>query len=85
MAATGESCILAFTTLWVNSAKDKLVIVFLIFQRILDLTFHANCPLNTICMKCRILFSRNKKKKKKKKKKYFKMSSAEQFTKNAKR
>ena len=36
--------------------------IFLIFPRKQDLTFHANCLLETICMKCQILFSRKNKK-----------------------
>ena len=31
-----------FTALWANSADDKLI-MFLIFPRKQDLTFHANC------------------------------------------
>ena len=32
--------------------------IFFILPRIYDLTFHANClPMETICMKCQILFS----------------------------
>ena len=35
-----------------------------IFSRKQDLTFHANClnPMETICMKCQILFSEKNKK-----------------------
>ena len=36
---------LTFTTLWANSADNKLVISFLIFPRKQDLTFHAKCLL----------------------------------------
>ena len=49
---------LTFTTLWVNSADDKLVIFFLIFSQ--KKGFDISCKLSsveTICMKCQILFS----------------------------
>ena len=36
---------LTFTTLWANSAENKLVIFFLFFSRKQDLTFHTNCLL----------------------------------------
>ena len=32
-----------FSTLWANSADDKLNIFIIIFPRKQDLTFHANC------------------------------------------
>ena len=32
-----------FTTLWANSAHNKLMIFFLFFSRKQDLTFHTNC------------------------------------------
>ena len=44
---------LTFTTLWANSADNKLVIVFLFFIET-GLIFHA---VETICMKCQILFA----------------------------
>ena len=45
-------------TLCANSVDDKLMILFLIFPRKGDLTFHANLsPLEAICMKCQNLFS----------------------------
>ena len=34
---------LIFTTLWGNSADEKLVTFFLLFRRKQDLKFHANC------------------------------------------
>ena len=36
---------LTFTTLWANSADDRLMIFFLIFTKKQDLAFHANCLL----------------------------------------
>ena len=74
---------LNFTTLWANSAGDKMVICcffffffFVFFPRKQDLTFDANClhgktgfdiscklcPIETICVKCQILFSEKNKK-----------------------
>ena len=47
---------LTFTTLWANSADDKLMIFFLFFQKI---GFVISCKLSskeTICMKCQSLF-----------------------------
>ena len=35
--------VLTFTTLWSESADNKLLIFFLIFPQKQDLTFHANC------------------------------------------
>ena len=67
---------LTFTTLWTNSADDKVMIFFFFLRRKQDLTFHANCL--QICMKCQNLNSG------KNKKKYFSMSSAEIFTQSAK-
>ena len=43
---------LTFTTLWVKSACDKLMIL---------LFFPENIVMETICTKCQILFSREKK------------------------
>ena len=56
---------LTLTTLWANSADDKLMI-FSYFRRKQGLAFHANClqlsPLETICMKCQnLLYGKNKK------------------------
>ena len=62
------------TTLWANSVDDKLVMFFLFFQKT---GFDISCklsPLETICMKCQILFSGNI---------FFKMSSAESFIQSA--
>ena len=78
---------LTFRTLLANSAGDKLIIFFLFFPE--NRTWHFmqivsigdKCklsPLETICMKCQILFPM------KNKKKYFKMLSAEKFTQSAK-
>ena len=56
---------LIFTTLWANSADDKLIDnIFLIFARKTE--FDTSCklsPLETICMKCQTPFSRENKKK----------------------
>ena len=68
---------LALSTLWTKSADVKFMVFFLFFPRKHDLTFHANCLLETICMKCQVLFSGESKK-------YFKMSSAQLFTQHAK-
>ena len=46
---------LTFKTLWLNLADNKLLIFF--FPRKQDLTFHANCLHEKVCMKCQILFS----------------------------
>ena len=62
-----------YLPLWANSA-DKLKIIFLIFSRKQVLTFHTNCPMETICMKCLNRFSGKQINKEK-----FKMSSAEFF------
>ena len=64
---------LTFTTLWADS-EDKLVI-FSYFSK--KTGFDISCKLSlmeTICMKCQILFSG------KNMKKYFSMLSAENFT-----
>ena len=64
-----------FTTLWANSAVE--INIFSYFSQ--KTGFNISCKLSsveTICMKCQILFSG----KNKKKKKYFTMSSAENFT-----
>ena len=53
---------LTFTTLWANSADDKLVIFFLFCQKT---GFYISCklsPMETICIKCLILFSGKNKK-----------------------
>ena len=107
---------LTLNTLGKIFSRRHIKIVFLIFPRKEDLTFHANClhqrqfawnvktyflgkirknisichllktgfniscklsPMETICMKCQILFCR------KNKKNYFNMSSTENFTQNA--
>ena len=52
---------LTFTTLGIFNRRQIDDIFFLIFPRKQDLTFHANC-LETICMKCHILFSEKNKK-----------------------
>ena len=52
------------TTLWANSADEKLVMFFLFFPTKQDLS-----PMKTVFKKCLILFSG------KNKKKYFKMSA----------
>ena len=68
-------CILAFTTTWANSADDKLMIIFFIFPR--KTGFNISCKLSqieTIYMKCQMLFH------KKNKKKYLKILSAANFT-----
>ena len=49
--------IVTFTTLWANSAIDKLMIFLFSFQKT---GFDISCklsPMETICMKCQILFS----------------------------
>ena len=40
--STKSACTLTFTTLWPNSADNKLM-MFSCFPRKQDLTFHANC------------------------------------------
>ena len=45
------------------STLGHIEISFLIFPRKQVLTFHANCPKETICMKCQYLFSGKNKKK----------------------
>ena len=52
--------ILIFTTLWAKSADDKLMIFFLTFFQ--KTAFDISCklsPMETICMKCQILFLAN--------------------------
>ena len=48
--------ILTFTTVWANSADDKLMILFLFFPEKGFLTFHSDClrrrQFPTICMEC---------------------------------
>ena len=69
-----EQVHLTFISPWANSADDKLVIFFLFFPKI---GFDIACKLfllETIYIKCILLFSG------KNKKKYFNMSSAENFT-----
>ena len=47
---------LILITLWANSADDKLMIIFLFSQKT---GFDISCklsPMETICMKCQILF-----------------------------
>ena len=76
---------LTFTTLYANSADDKLMTFFLFFFilfRKQNLTLHANClhwRQFALSVKCLLTGE------KKKKKKYFKMSSAENFNQRAKR
>ena len=65
---------LTLTTLWANSADDKLKISFLFFPE------NRISPMETICLKCLILFSG----KNKKKKKNFNVSCAENFSHSAK-
>ena len=67
---------LSFTTVWANSEGYKLI-VFFSQKTAFDITCKL-FPMGTIYMKCQNLFSG------KNKKKYFKMSSAENFTHNAK-
>ena len=54
---------LTFTIFWANSADDKLVIFFSYFSQ--KTAFVISCklfPMETICMKCQILFpGKNKK------------------------
>ena len=53
---------LAFTTLLANSADDKFVTVFLFFKKT---GFDILCklsPMETVCMKCQLLFSGKKRK-----------------------
>ena len=52
---------LTFTTLWANFADEKLMTFFLFFSENI-ITFHAKCPLETICMKCHLFSGKNKKK-----------------------
>ena len=50
-------CSLTFTTLWAYSADKKLVIFFLFFpENRIDISCKLS-PVETICMKCQILFS----------------------------
>ena len=53
---------LTLTMLWADSADDKLVILFLVYQKIGSDTLCKLSPKATICMKCQILFSRKNKK-----------------------
>ena len=49
---------LTFTTLWANSADNKLMIIFFIFSQ--KTGFEISCklsPLETICMKFQIMFT----------------------------
>ena len=46
---------LTFSTLWGNSADDKLMIIFL-FSQIIGLTFHAKITWGKICMNCQPIF-----------------------------
>ena len=63
-----------FITLWDNSARDKLMVFFLIFLRKKGFEMSSKLsPLERLWMKCQNLISR------KSKKKYFNMSSAEVF------
>ena len=72
--------LLTFTTLWANSADDKLIIsLFRQENRIWHSMQIVSNGMETICMKCQNLFSG------KNKKTYFNMSSAENFTQSAKR
>ena len=64
--------VIIFTTVWTNSAEDKLMIIFLFYPQNRLWYFMQTVSL-TVCMKCQILFSG------KNKKKYFKMSSAEKL------
>ena len=64
--------LLTITTLKVYSAVDKLMIFFLFFPE------NRIGEMEIVCMKCQILLSG-------KKNKHLKMSSAENFTQNAKR
>ena len=48
---------LTWTTIWANSADDKLVIFFLIFPRKQDSTFQEIVSSRAICIKRQILFS----------------------------
>ena len=50
------------TTLWADSADDKLATFFLLFLEIGSVTSCKLSPKETICMKCQILFSRKNKK-----------------------
>ena len=48
---------LTFTILWANAADDKLTIFLLFFS---EIGFDISCnlsPMETICMKCQVLFS----------------------------
>ena len=67
-------------TLWANSEDNKLGIYFSYFAQKtgFDISYKLS-PLETVCIKCQILFSG-----KNKKKKNFKMLLAEIFTQSAK-
>ena len=69
---------LTITSLFVNLADDKLMFSYFSQKAGFDISCKLS-PVETICMKCQNLFSRESKKKK-----HFKMSSAENFTPSAK-
>ena len=53
---------LTLTTLWADSADDKLMIIFLFFKKT---GYDISCklsPVETICIKCQNLFSKKNKK-----------------------
>ena len=55
---------LTLTVQWTNSADNKQHLkIFSYFSNKIGSEPHANCPKETICMKCQILFSGKKKKK----------------------
>ena len=58
------SIILTFTTLWAYSADNKLMLFFLFFPENRIWHYMQTSPMETIYMKCQILFSMKKKKKK---------------------
>ena len=71
--------VITFTSLWANSADDKLFIFFLFFpENRVDISCKLS-SLETICMKYQILFSAENNIKK-----YFIMLSDENFTQSAK-
>ena len=47
---------LSFTALWVNSADDKMMIVFLFLPENMIQYFMQILSYGDICMKCQILF-----------------------------
>ena len=72
--AQAQVSVITFTTLWTSPADDRLVVLPYFSQKT---GFDISCKLSqleTICLKCQILFSV-----KKKKEKYFKISSADNF------